>query len=148
MKLRLSTTVSNHYLAVKERFNADLFVSLNPPFPPVKLKRFDGCENGDKVQLQLNFLLFKQDWHSLITESKTDETEFLFVDEGTQLPFMFSYWRHRHIIRRVDETTTEIIDDIEYKAHVKVLDLLLWPALLLQFAYRKPIYKRQLQAGK
>ena len=144
MRLKLSTRVNNDYLSIKEQFTADLFLALNPPFPPVKLLRFDGCKKGDQVALRLNFILFKQDWESLITDDHTTETEFLFIDEGVKLPFMFTYWRHRHLIKSVGEQESEIIDDIEYRTPAWLPAILLKPALWLQFAYRKPIYRKRL----
>ena len=143
MRLKLVTRVDNDHLSIKALFTSDLFLALNPPFPPVKLLRFDGCKKDDQVALRLNFILFKQDWESLITEDHTSDAEFLFVDEGVKLPFMFTYWRHRHLIRAV-EGGSEIVDDIEYKTPGWLPALLLKPVLWLQFAYRKPIYRRLL----
>lgn len=145
MNLKLRTSVSNHFLNVKELFDEKLFMKLSPPFPLLRLQRFDGCEKGDKVAIQLNFLLFKQEWHSLIVSSETTTDEFVFVDEGTKLPFMFCSWRHRHVIRRLGDNETEIIDEIYFSSHNILLDYLLLPAMYLQFAYRKPIYKRILR---
>jgi hypothetical protein len=87
MNLIIETPVKQDYLKVKEGFDEKLFTRLSPPFPPVKLIKFDGSKKGDVVSLELNFLLFKQKWTSLITEDQTNEKEFFFVDEGTELPF-------------------------------------------------------------
>ncbi len=141
MKLRIKTHVKAPLKSVKSRFNQDLFLSLNPPFPPVKLLRFDGCQKGDQVELELNFLFFKQRWVSDITEDHETGTKWCFVDIGTELPFFLKLWKHHHEVQ-MSETGSEIIDDITYSTGTLLTDLLMYPVLLGQFLYRKPIYKR------
>ncbi len=141
MKLVIKTAVAQPPQQVWEGFNQDLFTSLAPPFPPVKLLRFDGSMKGDEVHLELNFLLFKQQWNSLIVGQASSEQEFFFVDEGIKLPFFLKFWQHKH--RMVKEGNgTMIIDDITYQTPFKLLDWLMYPAMWAQFAYRKPIYKK------
>lgn len=142
MRLKLSTTVKSNYLKVKKGFNEKLFLKLNPPFPPVELKEFGGCEKGDKVHLRLNFIFFKQDWISDITFDNTDDLIFEFIDEGAKLPFFLSYWQHHHKVLKVDSKTSEIVDDINFKTPFILMDYFLFPVLWLQFFYRKPIYKK------
>ena len=144
MKLTITTRVKANYLDIKENFNKQLFIKLSPPFPPVRLLRFDGCKTGDTVSLELNFIFFRQSWTSVITMDNTDKDTFEFVDEGKQLPFFLSYWRHHHKIKRVNNQESEIIDDIEFTAPAKLLNYLLFPSLWLQFSYRKPIYRKVL----
>ncbi|WPP53170.1 SRPBCC family protein [Catalinimonas niigatensis] len=141
MRIKLTTQVKQNYKAVMEGFTEDLFIKLSPPFPPVKLLQFDGCKKDDVVALELNFIFFKQQWVSLILEDGLNDEEFYFIDFGTKLPFFLKYWRHHHrIIKR--EPGTEIVDDITFKSPLPFLDFLLWPALWLQFLYRKPVYKK------
>ena len=141
MKISLSTPVEQGYLDVKNGFNESLFKKLSPPFPPVKLLRFDGSEKGDKVSLELNFIFFKQKWTSLITEDRTTDLEFFFVDEGVELPFFLKKWRHKH--RVISSGIGSVIrDEIEFEAPFKGLTYLLFPVMWLQFAYRGPIYRR------
>jgi len=140
--LKLKTTVKQNYLKVKEGFNEDLFMSLNPPFPPVELKEFGGCEKDDIVHLRLNFIFFKQDWISEITYDRTNNDIFEFIDEGKKLPFFLKYWKHYHKVLKVNEETSEIVDDITFKSPFILMDVLLYPVLWLQFAYRKPIYRK------
>jgi ligand-binding SRPBCC domain-containing protein len=141
MNILVKSSVNQNKDAVAQGFTEDLFLKLNPPFPPVKLLQFDGCKKDDIVALELNFLLFKQTWKSLITSDFDNQEEWQFVDEGVQLPFFLKYWKHTH---RVLETKNgcEIIDDIEYRTPNRFLDILMYPALLLQFLFRKPIYKK------
>ncbi len=141
MKLTISTTVNQSWQQVTEGFTEKLFLSLNPPFPPVKLLRFDGCHKGDVVSLELNFLLFMQKWESLITADETGEEHFQFIDEGVKLPFFLKRWTHRHRIEQSGPRTA-IIDAIEYSTGTWLTDVLFWPVLYGQFAYRIPIYKR------
>ncbi len=141
MKLTIETKVEENYLKVKEGFTESLFTKLSPPFPPVKLLRFDGSTKGDLVTLELNFLLFKQKWTSRIIEDKTNEQEFYFIDKGVELPFFLKSWDHKHRIIRSGNDAI-IRDEIEYTAPFGFLSILLYPAMLLQFAYRIPIYKK------
>ena len=141
MRINIKTKVEQDYLEVKEGFTKDLFLKLNPPFPPVKLLRFDGCRRGDKVSLELNFILFKQTWTSLITSDRTDDSEFFFVDEGKKLPFFLRFWKHKHRVLRQDSGSV-IVDEINFSARLKILSPLLYPVLSAQFWYRKPIYKK------
>ncbi|SMG50561.1 hypothetical protein SAMN05661096_03692 [Marivirga sericea] len=142
MQLKLTTKVTQDYISVKEGFNEKLFLSLNPPFPPVKLKEFGGCNKGDIVHLELNFIFFKQDWISEITYDNTSDSVFEFVDEGTKLPFFLKYWKHHHVVKKDNKDQSLIIDDITFKSPFILMDFFLFPVLWLQFAYRKPIYKR------
>jgi ligand-binding SRPBCC domain-containing protein len=146
MKLRL-TIQTRIPLSAEEalsRFDKSLFLALNPPFPPVQVIRFDGCKKGDEVELELNFLVFRQRWVSIITEDYNNTNEIGFVDEGTKLPFFLSYWQHRHrILKR--GSTSMVLDDITFSGGGVVLSLLLYPLLYLQFLYRIPIYKRLLK---
>jgi ligand-binding SRPBCC domain-containing protein len=141
MKLIIETQVEQEYLQVKKGFDESLFTKLSPPFPPVKLLRFDGSSKGDLVSLELNFIFFKQKWTSEIIEDQTDEKEFYFIDKGIELPFFLKKWIHKHRIIKNGENAI-IRDEIDYQAPFLLLTWLLYPAMLLQFAYRKPIYKK------
>jgi ligand-binding SRPBCC domain-containing protein len=141
MKIKINTAVKFSMENVWNGFTQKLFLKLAPPFPPVKLVRFDGCLQGNIVSMELNFILFKQNWTSLISEQKTDENEIYFIDEGTELPFFLKSWKHKHRIVKI-ENNSEIIDEIEYKTPTILTDYLFYPILYAQFAYRKPIYRK------
>ncbi|GAB4409108.1 MAG: hypothetical protein OHK0053_35910 [Microscillaceae bacterium] len=141
MKIVIQTRVGQSPEKVFAGFDQSLFLRLNPPFPPVRLLRFDGCKTGDIVQIKLNFLLFSQIWESHITDDGQPEGEIFFVDEGVRLPFFLKYWKHRHRIVGTEKGAI-IIDDIEYRAPFGLLTYLLYPVLYAQFAYRRPIYRR------
>lgn len=142
MRIKLRTKVNSHFLEVKEGFTEKLFLKLNPPFPPVKLLEFGGCEKGDRVALSLNFFLFQQEWISNITFDRTTDSVFEFIDQGHTLPFFLSGWKHHHIVEYASETSAFVIDDIQYKTPFLLMDYLMYPILYLQFFYRKPIYKK------
>lgn len=141
MRIIITTPVKQGRRSVARGFDQSLFEKLSPPFPPVKLIRFDGSEKGDVVTLELNFIVFKQIWESHILDSGETKDEWYFVDGGKKLPFFLRYWEHRH---RVVQTGTHatIIDDITFETPFFLTDFLLYPAMWLQFLYRKPIYKR------
>ena len=141
MKIYLKTEVEQPLEKVVSGFNDSLFMALSPPFPKVNLLRFDGSKTGDTVSLELNFVLFKQKWTSQITEDNDTEDQSYFVDEGTELPFPLKKWRHKHVIEST-ENGSIIIDDINFSTNLLLLDVLIYPLLLLQFIYRKPIYRR------
>lgn len=141
MHILIQSPVAMNPQEVMAGFNQDLFLSLNPPFPPVLLKRFDGSKKGDVVILELNFIFFKQEWESHITADGSSEEEIFFIDEGVRLPFFLKKWKHRHLIRKTSDGSS-IVDDIYYHSPFWLLDYLLYPVLYLQFLYRKPIYRR------
>lgn len=141
MKIKIITTIEASVSTVKSGFTEELFLSLNPPFPPVKLLRFDGCEKGDAVSLELNFIFFKQKWTSDITEAGETSDQWYFTDEGVQLPFFLKTWKHRHVVEKHGDGS-KIVDDIAYSTGTMLTNLLMYPILYLQFLYRKPVYKR------
>lgn len=142
MKLRLSTPVAQDYNQVFDQFDQRLLKKLTPPGMKLKAIQFDGSEKGDVVHLEVTILgLIKQEWYNVITESGRNEKRNYFVDEGVRLPGMFKYWRHEHSIEKNGDSAV-IVDNITYKSPFFLLDWLLWPTVLLQFAYRKPIYKK------
>ncbi|WP_425389588.1 SRPBCC family protein [Ekhidna sp.] len=143
MRIKIATEVQADLEQVKSGFNEDLFLSLNPPFPPVKLKEFGGCKTGDMVALELNFILFKQVWKSEITEDNEEAGNWYFVDQGVKLPFFLKSWKHHHGVDAREKGGSTIIDDITYSTGIIATDLLMYPLLYFQFLYRKPIYKRR-----
>jgi ligand-binding SRPBCC domain-containing protein len=141
MRINIQTSVNQNLTNVWQGFDLTLFKKLSPPFPPVEVKEFGGCMKGDKVHLELNFLLFKQDWISDIIDQQATDAEIFFVDVGTKLPFFLSAWHHKHRLVKED-SGTKIIDEITFKTPTILTDLLFYPLMYLQFLYRKPIYKK------
>ncbi|GEO05991.1 hypothetical protein AAE02nite_36550 [Adhaeribacter aerolatus] len=142
MKIAIHTPVNQDYLSVFRKFDQKLFLQLAPPFPGFKLLRFDGSQPGDRVAVQLNFWLFRQTWTSVITESKTTAQQAYFIDQGQQLPWPLKFWRHQHLIKSNPAGGAIISDLIQYRTAFRLFDLLIYPFMLAQFSYRKPIYRR------
>ncbi|TAE75760.1 MAG: hypothetical protein EAZ85_01730 [Bacteroidetes bacterium] len=142
MRLYFKTKVNLLPEKVFEGFNEQLFLKLAPPFPPVRLQRFDGCKAGDKVVLKLFFIFFSQIWESTILKQVTTKNEIYFIDRGTKLPFFLKQWQHSHIIQSNEDGGSFIIDDIEYHTPFWLLDYLMYPSMWFIFAYRKPIYRK------
>lgn len=143
MNFIVKTNVQQDYKTVFKGFTKELFLALTPPGIKMKLVEFGGCEKDDAVEMELNFILFKQRWRSVISSAGEKENEHYFVDEakGKNLPFFLKEWKHLHRVVQTAEGT-EIIDDINYKAPLG-LNWLLYPVLKWQFNYRKPIYKKR-----
>ena len=143
MRVILRTAVPQSPAQVMAGFTRELFVALAPPFPKLLLRRFDGCRAGDVVEIELDTLVKKLPWTSLITDDGVlpDGTHF-FVDEGQILPPPLRYWRHRHLIEPGPAGGSIIVDNLEYRTAFRALDALLYSAMWAQFAWRKPIYRR------
>lgn len=143
-KIFLKTRVQGRPADIMKRFDSSLFEKLSPPGAGVELLRFDGSKEGDQVQIRMSLLLglIKQDWFAQITEDGSNEKEAWFVDEGVKLPFFLKQWRHRHVAQADGPEHSYIIDDIQYKSPFALLGWLLYPVMYLQFAYRKPIYRK------
>jgi ligand-binding SRPBCC domain-containing protein len=141
MKFKLTTKVDSNYRSVYNNFDKNLFSKLSPPFPILNIKIFEGSKKNDKVHVTLDFIFFKQDWISIITDFYLDLEEIFFIDEGIKLPFFLKFWKHKHRILSINKNKSYIIDEIEYKTFNKLFDYLIFPIMYLQFFYRKPIYK-------
>ena len=141
MQIRLTTKVDGYYRDVMDRFDRDLFEALKPPLGQMNILAFTGSKKGDKVHIQFESPI-KAEWISLITEDEVNEEEAYFIDEGELLPFPLAYWKHKHIVRKIDEHSSYIIDDITFKGTNHLMSLMLYPAIYLGFAPRKKIYQR------
>ena len=143
MHVTLRTAVSQPPAVVMAGFTRELFVALAPPFPRLRLLRFDGCHSGDRVEIELDTLVKRLSWTSLIVDDGTqpDGTHF-FVDEGQVLPPPLHFWRHRHLIQPGPNGGSVIVDALEYRTASRLLDALIYPAMWAQFAWRRPIYRR------
>lgn len=141
MHLFYETLVSRPPAEVFRGFTRELFVALNPPWVPMELVRFDGCQVNDEVHVSLGLAGIKLRWVSRITAAGAEAGSFYFVDEGVELPPMFRSWRHYHGIEAHPQGT-RIVDDIHYACPAPGLAAALYPGLALQFRYRRPIYRK------
>jgi ligand-binding SRPBCC domain-containing protein len=142
MTFSITTNVDAHYLAIAERFDLKLFEALAPPFPKVKVLRFDGCHKNSEVHIEMNLFVIKQQWHAVVIEQGESADEWYFIDQGKILPAPLKFWKHRHRILRQTNEKSHIIDEIEYKTGFLLLDYLMYPFFYAQFAARKPIYRK------
>ncbi|WP_299758721.1 hypothetical protein [uncultured Pontibacter sp.] len=142
MQLHLRTYVSQNYLKVFNAFDEQLFRKLSPAYPRLKLLRFDGSEPSDVVEIALQTGLKSFRWTSLITERSITDTQAYFVDQGQELPPPLRHWHHKHLVTK-NGSGAVIHDIITYSTDFKPLDLLLYPAMKLQFGMRKQIYQRE-----
>jgi ligand-binding SRPBCC domain-containing protein len=133
--------VRQDFQTVFSGFDEKLFRRLAPPYPRLRLLRFDGSQPGDLVEIELltGFRRFR--WTSRITERQVTDTEAWFTDQGEELPPPLRFWHHRHLVTRRGTGAT-IHDLITYRTRSRLLDLLLYPLLWAQFAYRKPVYRK------
>ena len=141
MRFKLKTKVNGGYREVFKRFDRDLFEYLLPKRADVELVEFGGSQTGDRVHLAFKSPL-KATWISEITEHGSNADMAWFVDVGTTLPFGLKSWRHRHIVRRLDQDHSEIIDDIEFAFSNQFLSMTFLPAVYLAFLPRKQQYRK------
>jgi ligand-binding SRPBCC domain-containing protein len=148
MHIILKTFVEQDTKSVSEAFDKELFIKLKPPGIGLEILRFDGCQKGDRVELSLNFGLFKQQWNSTIIDSGASEEEIYFVDQSTgkDLPFFLKHWTHRHRLIKEGSGTT-IVDDIEFTSPY-FTSILFYPIIWAQMAFRKPIYRKSFRKKK
>ena len=140
MKIYIKTAIPRNYKEVFARFDLNLFTKLSPPLVSLKVIRFDGCKKGDEVHLNVAGKL----WISHITEYYEDKTQIYFVDIGHTIPAPLTYWKHIHRIESNGETSSQVVDDIDFSTGNAFLDKLIYPGLYAMFMLRKPIYKKEL----
>ncbi|MCS6832331.1 MAG: hypothetical protein NZ521_02050 [Flammeovirgaceae bacterium] len=139
-KFSIATKVNSPLQVVWKKFDRNLLEQLRPLFPKTRILHFD----EKFVSLELDFVLFKQQWVSLITERLEEIDKCYFVDKGVQVPFFLKHWHHKHLLLST-ESGTLIVDEITYEARRAWLDGIIYPLLYLQFWMRKPIYRRYFQ---
>lgn len=140
MKIKISTPINKNFKEVFSSFNLELFKALKPPFINLMVERFDGCKKGDEVHLKVA----GKRWVSHIIECVENEDEIYFIDRGVIIPPPLKNWLHIHRIERSGENSCHVIDDIEYTTGNIFIDNLIYPAIYVMFAMRKPTYKKEL----
>ena len=140
MNIQIKTTVKGNYKDIMEQFDLKLFEALKPKGADMEIVEFTGSKKGDRVHLRFNSPI-KAEWISDIIEDGINEEEAYFIDEGTTLPFPLRYWQHKHIVRKITEDTSCIIDDITFKGPNYLVTLSMYPAIYAGFYPRKKIYK-------
>lgn len=141
MKLYFETKVASSLSQIQIGFNEELFKKLKPPFVCLKVERFDGCQKGDEVHLQLGVPGLLQKWVSHITAAEETSDSWLFIDEGFVLPPPLKKWKHEHRVTKVSENISMISDSISYDCGNPILNKILWSPLWLSFSVRPQIYR-------
>lgn len=144
MTIKISQKVVGNYKKVFEKFDRELFEYLTPKFPKMEIAEFGGSKPGNIVHIKF-IKPFKQDWISEITEEKITDDEAYFIDEGRELPFPLKKWHHKHRIKKVDENTSEIIDEMKFSSGNFLFTLFTAPGLYFAFSPRKKLYKEYFQ---
>lgn len=140
MNIILKTPVKGYYKDVMAAFDRRLFEALKPPVGKMEIVDFTGSKKGDKVHLQ--FLSpIKAEWISDIVEDGMNDHRAWFVDVGVKLPWPLATWTHKHIVEKIDDQNSMIIDDITFTGSNPIISLALHPAIFMGFYPRKKIYR-------
>lgn len=141
MNVTLKTPVKGNYKKVIASFDLNLFKALKPPTGEIEIIEFTGSQKGDKVHLRF-IKPIKADWISDIVEDQITDDKAWFVDVGVMLPWPLASWTHRHIVEKIDENNSIVVDDISFTGKNVLYTLLLYPAIFIGFYPRKRIYKQ------
>lgn len=140
MNIILKSPIIGNYKVVMAAFDRRLFESLKPTVGEMEIVEFTGSEQGDKVHMKF-IKPIQAEWVSEIIKHGETESEAWFVDVGVKLPWPLASWTHRHIVQKVDEHHSLILDDMTFTGKNALLTLLLYPAIFIGFYPRKKIYK-------
>lgn len=141
MRIFLRSSVEYDFDKVTSGFGSELFEFLLPPKFMASLVTYEGSVPGSKVHIRFK-IPYPSDWISVIKSEEKDDNKYVFMDEGEVLPFGLKKWKHIHSVIKIDNQTTEIIDDMNFSTGFKFLDLLYFPILFLAFYPRKKLYKK------
>lgn len=141
MRIRLITTVNATFERVHEGFNKELFDYLMPPFSLATIKRYEGQNPGDIIDLKFH-VPFLGHWTVIIKETWLSYREYGFIDRGLRVPFGIRYWKHIHRVVARNNRTSFIIDDIEFETRSRILDYILYLPLMGIFYPRKFLYRK------
>ena len=134
------TKVAGHYLDLMKRFDRDLFEALAPKVGKIEIAKFTGSETGDKVHIK--FLSpIRTEWVSHIIDHGQNENKAYFIDKGVQLPFPLDAWEHHHVIEKISEEESYIVDDMRFKGRNYFWSLILYPTIYLGFLPRGKVYR-------
>lgn len=140
MNVTLRAPVRGNYKEVMAAFDRDLFEALKPSQGEMEIVKFTGSKKGDQVHMKF-ISPIKAEWISDITEDGENDERAWFVDVGITLPWPLATWTHRHIVEKVDEHNSIIIDDMTFTGRNLLLTLFLYPAIYIGFSPRKKVYQ-------
>ena len=81
-------------------------------FPKVKILSAPETRIGNRIEMELNFIIFKKKWVAQIDEVVEQE---YFIDRGVNIPFPFKTWVHTHSFEELGEWTI-IRDQVKYES--------------------------------
>lgn len=139
---KIESIVQVPFHIVVNHFSEDLFQALAPSFPPSRLISFDGDRVGGLVKIELGKAPLSQIWISEITHRIETDQKLEFIDVGVQLPPPLKTWQHRHVVERISDDETLIIDDIQASSGSRLIDLAMRPVMYRMFKQRTPAYKK------
>lgn len=145
MNITLKTKVSGNFKEVMAAFDLKLFEALKPPVGEMEIVQFTGSRKGDKVHLRFKKPI-KAEWISEIVEDQITDDRAWFTDVGTIIPWPLASWTHHHIVEKIDQNHSLVIDDMTFTGKNFFLTLLLYPAILVGFLPRKRIYMQYFDA--
>lgn len=140
MRLKIETKVQGNQKEVFEKFTKELLLFVSMPYPRFKLIHFNGSSVGSVVEAELDMIIKKVKWVSVVTEHEVQSEKSWFVDEGTVMPFGMIYWRHKHLVEQRNDGAY-IIDDLTFHGNNFFKSLMLYFMFIPAFYYRKPRYK-------
>lgn len=141
MNVILKAKVAGNYKDVMEAFDRDLFEALKPSVGKMEIMEFTGSKKGDRVHMKF-ISPIKAQWISDIVEDEVTDTRAWFIDVGVKLPWPLATWKHRHIVEKIDNNNSMIIDDMTFTGTNFIFTLLLYPAIFIGFYPRKKIYQK------
>ncbi len=141
-RVKIRHYVGGEQAEVFAGFTEDLFVALAPRFPPNRILRYDGNRVGDTVSLELGVKPLAQVWTTEIVANEAGAERSFFVDEGRELPFPLTFWRHRHVVEQAGPGRVAIVEDIVFATSNAVFTKLMRPIIVREFGARGPGYQR------
>ena len=129
------------------------FDRLTPYWEKVTLKeQFGTIRNGDWLKLSVDLGFIPLRWHLIHTEYKEGE-KFCDMQAPGLLSGPFNYWKHEHIIRKLDDNKSVLEDRISYVLHLGFLGKILTDSFVRKkldrlFRYRHDITKGDIENSK
>lgn len=122
-------------------FDFKLLHELSPFFMKPEAIVYEGNKQGDKLVFKVRTPFFSTVWEGKVSEERKTDEEIFFVDEAIKPAFGINIWRHKHRIIRT-EYGTLIRDEVQFCTKYSLVDCFLYPGVLFQFLYRKPLYEK------
>ncbi len=144
-RLEFITKVNLPLKNVINKFNANFFKQLLPPFSWIDLKHYDGTHQGGQYQLTARFTDVLV-WEGEITSAEfQNNNEYVFVDEVKKNSAGIAEWKHIHRFVEGPSKQTYIVDEISFKAKNPILEKVLEIGIRTYFIYRQFLYKKLLK---